>query len=86
MINGLAAHGYRARVENGSLVVLNDSGSETSFKIEQNNDMTTCCCYRENEGILGGWYNSPSPHPMDHLADCINRGIMYFDVVQLPTE
>ena len=79
-------HNYKAtwnRME--GIIVVDGKGKEVKVEYASTVDNRTMYAYVPGVGYIGGWQWPHKAMPFKHLATCINRGILYTKMEDLPT-
>ena len=77
-------HDYKASLEDGRLVVIGGDGRPVKVAYAMTADNRTCYARVNGVGIIGGWTYPHKRQPFRELVACINQGVVYTDVSDLP--
>jgi hypothetical protein len=77
-------HNYRASLEEGKIVVVDDNGNHLEVHYGASSDMRTCYASVNGVGFIGGWTYPHKKLPFRELVAYINRGVVYADMNDLP--
>lgn len=82
---GPIKHEYKAYLNDESIQVVDANGDAVEVTIGGTPDGRTRYAYVKGVGFIGGWRYPHRKMPRSYLVDCINKGILYLDMNELPT-
>lgn len=83
--HGKQKHTYTAKMEGRAIHVYDQDGQPVAVSFGGTMDNRSVYCHLTNGGgFIGGWQYPHKKMPWAYLADCINKGILYHDMNDLP--